>query len=42
VEKLSPREQQVLRLIADGKTSKDIAVLLVLASRPSAAIARLS
>jgi two-component system response regulator DegU len=27
-EKLSPREQQVLRLIADGKTSKDIAVLL--------------
>ena len=30
MEKLSPREQQVLRLIADGKTSKDIAVLLVL------------
>jgi DNA-binding NarL/FixJ family response regulator len=30
VEKLSPREQQVLRLIADGKTSKDIAVLLEL------------
>jgi two-component system secretion response regulator SsrB len=28
VEKLSPREQQILRLIADGKTSKDIAVLL--------------
>jgi DNA-binding NarL/FixJ family response regulator len=28
VDKLSPREQQVLRLIADGKTSKDIAVLL--------------
>jgi DNA-binding NarL/FixJ family response regulator len=28
VEGLSPREQQVLRLIADGKTSKDIAVLL--------------
>jgi len=28
VETLSPREQQVLRLIADGKTSKDIAVLL--------------
>jgi DNA-binding NarL/FixJ family response regulator len=27
---LSPREQQVLRLIADGKTSKDIAVLLEL------------
>jgi two-component system, NarL family, response regulator DegU len=30
VEKLSSREQQVLRLIADGKTSKDIAVLLEL------------
>jgi DNA-binding NarL/FixJ family response regulator len=30
VEKLSPREQQVLRLISDGKTSKDIAVLLEL------------
>ena len=28
VEKLSPREQQVLRLIAAGKTSKDIAGLL--------------
>ena len=28
VETLSPREQQVLRLIADGKTSKDIAGLL--------------
>jgi len=28
VEKLSPREQQVLRLIAAGKTSKDIAVML--------------
>ena len=28
VETLSPREQQVLRLIANGKTSKDIAVLL--------------
>src|ERR1700683_5001134 len=27
---LPPREQQVLRLIADGKTSKDIAVLLEL------------
>jgi DNA-binding NarL/FixJ family response regulator len=25
---LSPREQQVLRLVADGKTSKEIAVLL--------------
>src|SRR5882762_4944442 len=25
---LSPREQQVLRLVAEGKTSKDIAVLL--------------
>jgi DNA-binding NarL/FixJ family response regulator len=35
-EKLSPREQQVLRLIADGKTSKDIAVLLEWASKPSA------
>jgi len=30
LEKLSPREQQVLRLIADGKTSKDVAVLLAL------------
>jgi DNA-binding NarL/FixJ family response regulator len=30
VEKLSPREHQVLRLIADGKTSKDIAALLEL------------
>jgi two-component system response regulator DegU len=30
LQKLSPREQQVLRLIADGKTSKDIAVLLEL------------
>jgi DNA-binding NarL/FixJ family response regulator len=30
IENLSPREQQVLRLIADGKTSKDIAVLLEL------------
>jgi DNA-binding CsgD family transcriptional regulator len=30
LEKLSPGEQQVLRLIADGKTSKDIAVLLEL------------
>jgi DNA-binding NarL/FixJ family response regulator len=30
LEKLSLREQQVLRLIADGKTSKDIAVLLAL------------
>ena len=30
VEKLLPREQQVLRLIADGKTSKDIAMLLKL------------
>jgi DNA-binding NarL/FixJ family response regulator len=30
VQKLSPREQQVLRLIADGKTSKEIAVLLEL------------
>ena len=30
VDTLSPREQQVLRLIADGKTSKDIAVLLKL------------
>jgi DNA-binding NarL/FixJ family response regulator len=28
LEALSPREVQVLRLIADGKTSKDIAVLL--------------
>ena len=27
---LSPREQQVLRLVADGKTSKEIAVLLEL------------
>jgi DNA-binding NarL/FixJ family response regulator len=26
--KLSPREQQVLRLVAEGKTSKDIAVML--------------
>src|SRR4029077_9279570 len=25
---LSPREQQVLRLVAEGKTSKDIAVML--------------
>ena len=25
---LSPREQQVLRLVAEGKTSKDIAILL--------------
>ena len=25
---LSPREQQVMRLVADGKTSKEIAVLL--------------
>jgi two-component system response regulator DegU len=30
LEKLSPREQQVLRLIAEGKTSKDIAALLEL------------
>lgn len=30
VETLSPREHQVLGLIADGKTSKDIAVLLEL------------
>jgi DNA-binding NarL/FixJ family response regulator len=30
VEKLSPREQQVLRMIGDGKSSKDIAVLLEL------------
>jgi DNA-binding NarL/FixJ family response regulator len=28
VQNLSPREQQVLRLVAHGKTSKDIAVLL--------------
>lgn len=28
LEVLSPREMQVLRLVADGKTSKDIAVLL--------------
>jgi DNA-binding NarL/FixJ family response regulator len=28
VESLSPRELQVLRLVADGKTSKEIAVLL--------------
>jgi NarL family two-component system response regulator LiaR len=28
LDKLSPREQQVLRLIAEGKTSKDIAVML--------------
>jgi len=28
---LSPREQQVLRLVAEGKTSKDIAVMLDLA-----------
>jgi len=28
VESLSPRELQVLRLVAEGKTSKDIAVLL--------------
>src|SRR2546430_13915832 len=28
LESLSPRELQVLRLVAEGKTSKDIAVLL--------------
>jgi len=28
VEALSPRELQVLRLVAEGKTSKEIAVLL--------------
>jgi DNA-binding NarL/FixJ family response regulator len=28
LESLSPREVQVLRLVADGKTSKEIAVLL--------------
>src|SRR5207302_804962 len=28
---LSPREQQILRLIADGKTTKDVADLLDLA-----------
>ena len=28
LEGLSPREQQVLRLVAEGKTSKDIAILL--------------
>jgi DNA-binding NarL/FixJ family response regulator len=28
LDNLSPREQQVLRLVADGKTSKDIAVML--------------
>jgi len=28
LEALSPREVQVLRLVADGKTSKEIAVLL--------------
>ena len=28
LEGLSPREQQVLRLVAEGKTSKDIAVML--------------
>jgi len=35
LESLSPRELQVLRLVAEGKTSKDIAVLLDLfADRP--------
>ncbi|MGA2115605.1 MAG: helix-turn-helix transcriptional regulator, partial [Bryobacteraceae bacterium] len=28
LESLSPRELQVLRLVAEGKTSKDIAVML--------------
>jgi len=33
LETISPRERQVLRLIVDGKTSKEIAVLLVLSEQ---------
>jgi DNA-binding NarL/FixJ family response regulator len=33
VDSLSPRERQVLRLVADGKTSKEVAVLLDLSEQ---------